>query len=68
MLMQDVMQMVPLDAVEIPAGGGQSFEPGGLHIMLIDLVEELVVGETLFVTLSFNEIEDQLVKVLVDER
>lgn len=68
MQMQDVMQMTPLNAVELPSGSSLSFEPGGLHIMLIDLENELTLGGNLLLTLSFDNREDLQFEVLVDER
>jgi copper(I)-binding protein len=48
-------QMRPVDSVEIPAGGEMSFEPGGYHVMLFELAEPLVEGDTISVTLAFEE-------------
>jgi copper(I)-binding protein len=45
--------MEELDAVPIAAGGSVVFEPGGNHIMLIDLVEPLRRGESFPVTIRF---------------
>jgi copper(I)-binding protein len=50
-----VMQMRPLaDGLEIPANGSVTLEPGGFHIMLMDLQESLVDGETITLTLTFE--------------
>ena len=50
-----VMQMRPLtDGLEIPANGSVTLEPGGFHIMLMDLQESLVDGETVTLTLTFE--------------
>lgn len=46
-----VMRMVPAEAIEIPAGGRVTFEPGGLHVMLMDLKR----GETFPLTLRFGD-------------
>lgn len=48
-------QMQPVGSVEIPAGGEMAFEPGGYHVMLFDLVEPLVEGDTISLTLTFEE-------------
>ena len=40
-----VMQMRPVDDVFIPPGSSVAFEPGGYHVMLIDLQRPLVEGE-----------------------
>jgi hypothetical protein len=48
-------EMQPVEAIPIPAGGELSFEPGGYHVMLFDLTEPLVVGETIQLVLTFEE-------------
>ena len=50
----DVAKMVPVARVEIPSGGRIEFKPGGYHVMLIGLKQELSVGETLKLTLQFE--------------
>ena len=48
------MGMQPLDApLEVAAGGSLVLEPGGLHLMLID-VDPLEVGDTVTVTLNWR--------------
>lgn len=47
------MQMREVEALEIPAGGSVRLEPGGLHLMLMDLTAPLVTGTTVPVTLEF---------------
>ncbi len=37
----DVMRMVKVDSIEIPAHSDLTLEPGGYHIMLIDLHKPL---------------------------
>lgn len=49
-----LMQMRPVESVEIPAGSELVFEPGGFHIMLIDINRALEPGDEVAVTLSFN--------------
>jgi copper(I)-binding protein len=46
------MQEVP--GVDIPAGGSVSLEPGGYHIMLMQLAEPLETGDEFTVTLTFE--------------
>lgn len=48
--------------VEIPPDEIINFEPGGLHIMLMDLVEDLEEGDRVDLTLIF----DQTGEVLID--
>ena len=50
-----VMRMIHLDAIEIPAGETVSFQPGGLHVMIMGLQpDDLPVGEALDATLIFD--------------
>ena len=50
----DIMRMVKVDGIDIPAHGQVSLEPGGYHIMLIDLKKPLVAGQQLPLTLQFE--------------
>ncbi len=43
------------EGYEIPAGGVMELRPGGAHLMLIDLVAPLRMGETIAVRLVFQE-------------
>ena len=47
--------MRPLaDGLDIPANESVTLEPGGFHLMLMDLQESLVAGETVSLTLTFE--------------
>ncbi|MEC7761703.1 MAG: copper chaperone PCu(A)C [Pseudomonadota bacterium] len=51
----DVMRMRELaDGLAIPAGETVELKPGGYHLMFMDLSEPLVEGETVEVTLTFE--------------
>jgi copper(I)-binding protein len=47
------MSMAPVDAIAVPAGGMVELEPGGYHVMLIDLVEPLGPGMSVDLSLTF---------------
>lgn len=49
-----MMQMAPVDEIPVPAGEIVSLEPGGYHIMLMDLAAPLETGATIEVTLTFE--------------
>jgi len=51
---QDVMQMRLLPAVPVPAHGRVVFEPGDMHVMLLDLPRPLQEGEHFALTLNFQ--------------
>ena len=40
--------------VTIPPGGAVSFAPGGMHLMLMGLRQQLMPGTTVAITLTFN--------------
>ena len=50
----DIMAMRQVSAIDIPAGASVELKPGGYHIMLIDLSEELKAGQKLALTLVFE--------------
>lgn len=64
----DVMQMRPVEGgIVIPAGGMALLQPGGLHIMLINLTGMLEVGDMVDFTLTFAEYGELQVTVPVRE-
>ena len=63
----DVMQMNQVTSVPLERGAEVTFEPGGLHIMLFNLNQELTVGENVEVSLHFKGHEDVPVSVSVAE-
>ncbi len=50
----DVMNMVPVADIVVPAGKTVAFQPGGLHVMLYDLKGPMEVGETREATLNLK--------------
>jgi copper(I)-binding protein len=50
-----MMGMVPVARVDVPAGGTVEFKPGGYHLMLIGLIADLKVGDTIELTLTFEK-------------
>lgn len=48
-----VMRMVALSSIEVPAGRTVTFAPGGLHVMLIGLAAPLKDGGSFPLTLDF---------------
>lgn len=49
-----VMQMRQVQAVDIPSGGSVELQPGGFHVMLMDLKQPLREGEPFVLTLEFE--------------
>jgi copper(I)-binding protein len=54
-IVNDVAQMVPVPRLDVPAGGRIEFKPGGYHLMLEGLNQDLKVGETIKLTLQFEK-------------
>ena len=63
----NVMQMQHVMSVLIEGKASVEFSPGGYHIMLIGLKQELAVGSDFQVTLHFASHEDIVITVPVQE-
>lgn len=50
-----VMEMRQVPQIDVPAKGRTELKPGGLHVMLIGLQQELKVGATAPITLTFED-------------
>ena len=61
------MTMQPIESLELPAGETMVLEPGGYHIMLIELVAPLESGETIEVTLTFENAGERTITVPVQD-
>jgi copper(I)-binding protein len=61
----EVMEMHHLESVVLDAGEQVAFEPGGLHIMLINLKQDLEVGDEIALTLHFKNHQDMQLRVPV---
>jgi len=60
-----VMRMRQVEAIEVPAGGQVHLEPGGYHLMLIGLREDLEIGDLITITLEFEVAGEELIEVEV---
>lgn len=55
MAMQDnVMRMRQVPALDVPAGKAVELKPGGYHVMLLDLKQQVKEGDTVPLTLVFE--------------
>lgn len=61
----EVMKMRQVQAIDLPAGEVVALEPGGFHVMLIDLVEPLREDDTIPLTLTFEQAGDIDIEVQV---
>lgn len=49
-----MMGMKPVQSIDLPAGETVTLEPGGYHIMLLDLAKPVKDGDSIPVTLEFE--------------
>ncbi len=61
------MQMIPQASIPLAAGTKVEFKPGGLHVMLIGLKQDLKAGDEFELTLHFKDHADITLKVIVKE-
>lgn len=50
-----VMRMRQIERIEVPAGGDALLAPGGLHVMMFDLVRPLAAGDTVVLELDLDD-------------
>ena len=62
-----VMMMNHVDSVTLEPSGKVEFMPGGYHIMLIGLKQDLNTGDEFELTLQFKNSPDMVLKVMVKE-
>lgn len=63
-----VMSMYPVEAIDIPANGEAVLKPGSFHVMLIGLNRDLVAGDTMTVTLTFEQAGEITLQAPIRER
>ena len=59
----DIARMRQVEAIEIKPGEPVTLEPGGLHVMLMGLTENLEAGGVLPLTLTFEKAGDVAMEV-----
>jgi copper(I)-binding protein len=65
--MSGAMTMKEVESIELPKGETVELKPGGYHIMLMELVKPLEVGQKIKVTLTFENAEAITVEAEVRE-
>ena len=63
-----VMRMRKVEVLEVPGGTTTVLEPGGIHIMLIDLKQPLRAGQSVPLTLEFEKAGVLQVQVPIRKR
>ena len=61
----DAMIMTPIDRVDLAAGQQVAFEPGGYHLMLFDLQQDLVEGDHFTLIMHFEQAGELEIDVAV---
>ncbi|MBM7062868.1 copper chaperone PCu(A)C [Pseudomonas sp. UL073] len=62
-----MMKMQQVPGVDLPAGGGATFAPGGYHVMLFGLKQQYRDGQRFPLTLHFEKTGDVQVEVVVQK-
>ena len=65
---EDVMQMQPVERIDLPQGETVTLEPGGYHIMLIGIEDPLLPESTVSLTLTFENAGSYTVPFTVREQ
>ena len=60
-----VMKMRQIPFIEVKANGEAELKPGSLHVMMIDLTAALKEGESIAITLKFDDGTTKVVKAPV---
>ncbi|MEM1162703.1 MAG: copper chaperone PCu(A)C [Pseudomonadota bacterium] len=63
----DVMTMMPVETIEVPAGGSAVLEPGSFHLMLFGAEKPFKVGDSYPLVLTFENAGDVTVEVKVEK-
>jgi len=64
---QGVMSMHPQHQIELPPDSQVEFTPGGYHVMLVDLQQDLKVGDTVELRIRFKNFGDITLNVPVKQ-
>lgn len=63
-----MMQMAPVQGgLDVPANGSVELKPGGYHVMIMNLKQDLVAGKTIKVTLKFQSGKEMTLDVPVKD-
>ncbi len=60
-----VMKMRQVKQINIPATGSTTLQPGGLHVMLIGLTQDLAEGQEIDLKLEFSDGSNQMLNIPV---
>jgi hypothetical protein len=63
----NVMRMRPVEAIDVPAGTTVKLEPGGLHVMFVELKAPLKAGSSFPLRLRFEKGGEVTVQMKVQD-
>lgn len=63
----EVMMMNRVEAVALEPSAKVEFKPGGYHVMLIGLKQDLKAGDQITVTLQFRDSPDITIQAMVED-
>lgn len=64
----NIMTMEHVHQIDVPAGESVTLKPGGLHIMLMDVKEELQPGDSVRLVLYFENFGEREFEILVRDQ
>lgn len=64
---QGVMSMHPQHAIEVPQNSQVALAPGGLHVMLVNLIQDLTPGNFVSLVLQFDKGGEMLLQVPIQD-
>jgi periplasmic copper chaperone A len=67
-IVDGLARMRPLTEIPVPAGGRVAVEPGGIHLMLVDLAQPLAAGSRVPLVLEFRTAGKLTVELSVETR
>ncbi len=63
----DVMRMRPIKQIDLPSNGSAELKPGDYHIMLIGLKQDLQTGDSVTLTLTFQNAAPMTISAAVHQ-
>lgn len=63
-----IASMSPVESIEIPANSTVELRPGSYHVMLLDLKQDLVAGQTVAIKLKFESGKTVDVEAAIQEQ
>ncbi|MBC8212315.1 MAG: copper chaperone PCu(A)C [Gammaproteobacteria bacterium] len=65
MMADDMMKMIELDSILLPAKSQLELRPGGKHLMLINPLQTLNIGDSVPLQITFSDLTTQTTQLLI---